>query len=140
MLRFVIRSISYILDKLHFVNLTENAFTTTKSKESDVYSYGVVLLELITRKKALDSSFCGERDIVNWVRSLWTGTEEIEHFVDPSLLHEFIDSNIRDQVLGVLLLAVRCTEKEPNKRPSIRDVVKQLKDTRSNSTLRSRKN
>lgn len=103
------------------------------SQESDVYAYGVVVLELITRKKALDPSFCGEMDIVGWVRSVWSRTEEIEKIVDPSLLDEFIDSSIMDQVIDVLLVALRCTEGEPSKRPSMRDVVKQLTLPRSNS-------
>lgn len=94
-----------------------------------MYSYGVVLLELITRKKVLDPSFMGETDIVGWVRSEWSSTEAINHVVDSSLVAEFLDSSIRDQVINVLLVALRCTEKEPSNRPNMRDVVKQLLDT-----------
>lgn len=108
--------------------MTENAFTTTKSKESDVYSYGVVLLELITRKKALDPSFFEEVDIVGWVRSVRNNTEEIERIVDPNLMDECLDSSVMEQVFDVLIVALRCTEKEPSKRPTMRDVVKQLVD------------
>lgn len=108
--------------------MTENAFTTTKSKESDVYSYGIVLLELITRKKALDPSFFGEADIVGWVQSVWNNTEEIERIVDPNLMDEFLDSSVMEQVIDLLFVALRCTEKEPSKRPTMRDVVKQIVD------------
>ncbi|PHT24695.1 Leucine-rich repeat receptor-like protein kinase PEPR1 [Capsicum baccatum] len=111
----------------------ETAFAASKSKESDVYSYGVVLLELITRKKALDPS--GNTDIVSWVRSIWTETEEIEKIVDPSLLDEFIDSSVMEQVIEVLSLALRCAEKYVSRRPSMKEVVKLL--ARSSSSIRS---
>ncbi|PHT26845.1 Leucine-rich repeat receptor-like protein kinase PEPR1 [Capsicum baccatum] len=113
----------------------ETAFAASKSKESDVYSYGVVLLELITRKKALDPSLYGNTDIVSWVRSIWTETEEIEKIVDPSLLDEFIDSSVMEQVIEVLSLALRCTEKDVSRRPSMKEVVKLL--ARSSSSIRS---
>ena len=124
--------------------LTENAFTTTKSKESDVYSYGVVMLELITRKKPLldpSRSFNdgeGEEDLVSWVRSVWNEAEEIKDAVDPGLLAEVIDSSVMEQATNVLLVALRCTAKEPSKRPSMRDVVKQLTDAYPISTSSSR--
>ncbi len=117
--------------------LTENAYTTTKSKESDVYSYGVVLLELITKKKALDPSFMEDMDIVGWVRSVWSNAGEIERIVDLSLMDEFLHSDIMEQVIDVLLVALRCTEKEPSKRPTMRDVVRQLLD--ANTPMRSKK-
>lgn len=110
------------------LNLAENAYTGTRSKESDVYSYGVVLLELITRKKALDPSFNGEQDIVAWVHSVWNKTGKIAHVIDPGLLDQFVSSKVTDQVTSLLVLALKCTEKEVNIRPSMRDVVKQLID------------
>ncbi|CAB4273850.1 unnamed protein product [Prunus armeniaca] len=113
----------------------ENAFRPAKSVESDVYSYGVVLLELITRKRALDPSFVGQTDIVGWVRSVWSNTEEIDQIVDSSLKEEFLDSSIMDQVVDVLMVAFRCTDKDPRKRPTMRDVVKQLLD--ANPQMRS---
>ncbi|KAI3727398.1 hypothetical protein L1987_67212 [Smallanthus sonchifolius] len=84
----------------------ENAFTSTKSKESDVYSYGVVLLELITRKKAVDPSSADGMDIVRWVRSVWNEKKEIEAVVDASLLY------YSSEVTRVLELALRCTQTE----------------------------
>lgn len=108
--------------------MTENAFTTKKSKESDVYSYGVVLLELITRKKALDPSFEQETDIVGWVRCMWNKKEEIDRVVDPTLLEDLSNPNIMEQVVVVLEVALRCTEKEPSKRPTMRQVVNRLVD------------
>lgn len=117
--------------------VTENAFKTANSVESDVYSYGVVLLELITRKKALDPSFMEQTDIVGWVRSVWSNTEKIDRIVDSSLVEELLDSNIRDQIVDVLLVAFSCTHKDPKMRPTMRDVVKQLLDV--NSPMRSSK-
>lgn len=116
---------------------TENAYTTTKSKESDVYSYGVVLLELLARKKALDPSFIEEMDVVSWVRSVWSNTGEIEKIVDSSLMEEFLHSDIMEQVIDVFVVALRCTEKEPSKRPTMRDVVRQLLD--ASTPMRSKK-
>ncbi|KAK4395002.1 Receptor-like protein kinase [Sesamum angolense] len=113
----------------------ERAFSTKCSKECDVYAYGIVLLELVTRKKVLDPPFGGEVDIVGWVRSAWIETQDIEAIVDPSLVDEFVDSTVKEQVKDVLLVALRCTEREPSARPSMRDVVKQLMvgDSRSQS-------
>ncbi|KAM0011113.1 putative protein kinase RLK-Pelle-LRR-XI-1 family [Helianthus debilis subsp. tardiflorus] len=69
----------------------ENTFTRSASKESDVYSYGVVLLELISRQKPV---LIENVDMVSWVRSK---SEEIEKIVDRGLLEEIEeDKRVRE--------------------------------------------
>jgi len=106
--------------------VTEKSYTITKGKESDVYSYGVVLLELISRKKPLDASFMEGTDIVNWARSVWEETGVIDEIVDPEMADEISNSDVMKQVAKVLLVALRCTLKDPRKRPTMRDVIKHL--------------
>ncbi|THU48544.1 hypothetical protein C4D60_Mb06t00070 [Musa balbisiana] len=109
----------------------ETAYTTRKSKESDVYSYGVVLLELLTRKKALDPSFPENKDIVNWVTSTLDGNGEIGPVVDQDLMNQVMGTWELEEVHKVLFLAMRCTAKEASRRPSMQNVVRELIDIKS---------
>lgn len=118
--------------------LTENAFTTRSSRESDVYAYGVVLLELVARKKVLDASFGEGVDIVGWARAAWNEGEDVGKIVDPDVVDELLDSSIKEQVEDVVLLAFRCTDMEAGKRPSMRDVVKELIMVESRSRSKNR--
>ncbi|KAJ0985042.1 hypothetical protein J5N97_003398 [Dioscorea zingiberensis] len=108
----------------------ETAFTTRRSKESDVYSYGVVLLELITRKKALDPIFPDNINIVSWVLSTLNGSDDVGIIVDPDIRHEII-GNAELEMKQTLKLALQCTAREASLRPSMRSVVSQLMDLRS---------
>lgn len=106
--------------------MTENTYTTANTRESDVYSFGVILLELITRKKAVDPSFMEGVEIVGWVRNLWQETGGISKIIDSSLAVEVSNPNVLRRVINVFLVALRCTEEDPEMRPTMRDVINQL--------------
>lgn len=108
----------------------ELAFSTRISIQSDVYSYGVVVLELITRKMAVDPSFPVNMGIVRWVTSTLNGTDQIDAVCDPDLMEEVYGTVEMEEVRKVLSVALRCTAKEPSERPSMAEVVKELTDAR----------
>nr|CAB3481103.1 unnamed protein product [Digitaria exilis] len=120
----------YAIKKLVISAHKELAFSTKSSKESDVYSYGVVLLELLTRKMAVDPSFPNDMDIVGWVSSALNGTDKIEAVCDPDLMEEVYGTVEMEEVSKVLALALRCAAREASQRPSMAAVVKELTDAR----------
>ncbi|CAL5012764.1 unnamed protein product [Urochloa decumbens] len=116
----------------------ELAFSTKSSMESDVYSYGVVLLELLTRKMAVDPSFPDNTDIVGWVSAALNGTDKIEAVCDPDLMEEVYGTVEMEEVRKVLSVALRCASREASQRPSMAAVVKELTDARPVATAAGR--
>ncbi|PWA55528.1 hypothetical protein CTI12_AA426150 [Artemisia annua] len=51
------------------LNSAEYAYTLQVDEKSDIYSYGVLLMELISGKRSVDSEFREGNSIVDWVRS-----------------------------------------------------------------------
>jgi serine/threonine protein kinase len=93
-----------------------------------VYSYGVVLLELLTGKEpSHDPSYGEALDIVAWVRESMRLNEGrvSESVLDPALLHS-TDSAVRKEMLYVQEIALLCTQKNPADRPTMRDVESML--------------
>jgi len=64
----------------------EYAMTGHLLVKSDVYSYGVVLLELLTGRKPVDMLRpAGQENLVAWAGSLLTSRDGLESIIDPSL-------------------------------------------------------
>ncbi|XP_045787320.1 receptor-like protein kinase [Trifolium pratense] len=105
----------------------ENAYVIVQSRKSDVYSYGVVLLEIITRKKVVVPCLNDETNVtslVSWARSLWLETGKIEYIADSYLAEAFPNSEaLTKQVTTMFLLALQCTDKDLRKRPIMKDVI-----------------
>lgn len=102
----------------------EYAMTGHLLVKSDVYSYGVVLLELLTGRKPVDMSQPpGEENLVAWARPLLTSKEGLDVMIDKSL-----DSNIPfENIAKVAAIASMCVQPEVSHRPFMGEVVQALK-------------
>ncbi|KAG6741290.1 hypothetical protein POTOM_054523 [Populus tomentosa] len=99
----------------------EYAYTLRVNEKSDIYSFGVVILELVTGRLPVDPEF-GEKDLVKWVCTT-LDQNGMDHVIDPKL-----DSRYRDEISMVLDIGLRCTSSFPIGRPSMRRVVKMLQE------------
>ncbi|KAI3761322.1 hypothetical protein L1987_51734 [Smallanthus sonchifolius] len=89
--------------------------------KSDVYSFGVLLLELITGKRPTDPTFVKRGlNVVGWLNTLRK----------ENRLEDVVDERCTDAdastVEAVLEIAGRCTEANPDDRPSMQDVLQFL--------------
>ncbi|KAF5178349.1 Receptor-like serine/threonine-protein kinase ALE2 [Thalictrum thalictroides] len=102
----------------------EYAMTGHLLVKSDVYSYGVVLLELLTGRKPVDMSQPqGQENLVTWARPLLTTREGLEQLVDPTLGGNY---NFNDMA-RVASIASMCVHPEVTQRPFMGEVVQALK-------------
>lgn len=93
-------------------------------EKTDIYSYGVVLLELLTGKMPVDPAFGESVDIVEWVRRKMRNKRALEAALDSSIAGEC--KHVQEEMLLVLRIALLCTAKLPKDRPSMRDIITML--------------
>ncbi|KEH25051.1 putative protein kinase RLK-Pelle-LRR-XV family [Medicago truncatula] len=103
----------------------EYAMTCRVSDKADVYSYGVVLLELLSDKKVLDPSFSSYGNGFNIVAFACM-------LLRQGRAKEFFATGLWDvgpehDLVEVLHLAVVCTVDSLSTRPTMKQVVKRLK-------------
>ncbi|XP_009148405.1 putative proline-rich receptor-like protein kinase PERK11 [Brassica rapa] len=109
----------------------EYASSGKLTDRSDVFSFGVVLLELITGRKPVDTSQpLGEESLVEWARPRLIEAIEkgdISEVVDPRLEKHYIE----EEVYRMIETAASCVRHSALKRPRMVQVVRAL-DTRDN--------
>ncbi|KAK6913506.1 Protein kinase domain [Dillenia turbinata] len=102
----------------------EYAVTGRVTTKVDVFSFGVVLMELITGRKALDETQPEESmHLVTWFRRMYLNKDTFRKTIDPMIeLNEETLANIST----VAELAGHCCAREPYQRPDMGHAVNVL--------------
>lgn len=106
-------------------------------EESDVYSFGLFLLVLLTGRNANFKR--GEKSVIRYVKDLVEEGRLINEIADPKILEddESINEDKQQQMQDFLQLALRCIEFKRENRPPMIQVSKELRhiDKSTNRTL-----
>ncbi|KAK9742088.1 hypothetical protein RND81_03G147500 [Saponaria officinalis] len=87
----------------------------------DVFSFGVILMELITGRKALDESQPEDSvHLVTWFRRMYINKETFPKAIDPAI---YLDEETLASIDTVAELAGHCCVREPSQRPEMGHVV-----------------
>nr|XP_027186451.1 probable serine/threonine-protein kinase PBL1 [Cicer arietinum] len=103
------------------VETLEKGMLTPKSI---VWSFGIVLLELLTGRKNLDNHLPEkERSLVKWCRPFVADNFQLSAIMDSQLKGRFSPKAART-VAGIVQ---RCLQRDPSERPTMRAIVENLK-------------
>lgn len=92
--------------------------TQELTEKSDIYSYGVVLLEIVSARRAIQDS----KNLVEWSQIFMASDSRLPELVDPCIR----DSFDMDQLQTIVSIVRWCTQREGRARPSIKQVLRLL--------------
>lgn len=108
----------------------------TNTLKSNVWSLGVVLLEILCGRKNMDERIAKDEkhDLVKWARPFLLEEDKLFLIMDPKLQGRFPAKGAK--IMASLTL--QCLQKDPTRRPSMKvalDMVKKAQEMRKSSVL-----
>ncbi|XP_031117293.1 probable serine/threonine-protein kinase PBL17 [Ipomoea triloba] len=101
----------------------EYVMTGHLTARSDVYGFGVVLLEMLIGRRAMDKSRPSrEHNLVEWARPLLTHSKKLFRILDPRIEGQYTNKT----AMKVANLAYQCLSQNPKGRPVMSQVVEIL--------------
>lgn len=103
----------------------EYAVTGRVTTKIDVYSFGVILMEIITGRRALDESQHEEESVhlVPWFRRMHINKDTFRKAIDPTI---DLDDEALAGISTIAELAGHCCAREPHQRPDMSHAVNVL--------------
>jgi len=98
--------------------------TGKSSEKTDVFAYGIMLLEIITGQRAFDLARLASDDdimLLDWVKGMLR-ERRLDRLVDPELQSNYEETEVEELIQVALL----CTQNSPMERPKMADVVRML--------------
>lgn len=100
----------------------ECGYTGRATAESDVFSFGVCMLEVVSGRRVVQRNpQLTEENLMDWIWGLY-GQGRVVEAADPRLNAEFDN----EQMKRALILGLACSHPDPQLRPSIRQALQVL--------------